>query len=318
MVSGSEPLIPRVIHRIWLGGGAMPDILRYYEESWRKHHPRWEMRVWRDEDLAELSCHAVDGAEPGFKRRVDIVRLEILRQAGGVVIDPDVEAIRPLDPLLPGVQAFVGRIRGRHIGNQVLGAAPGHPFFERAVAQLAARPGGSKTTSSKLAGKAFLTDLLADCPEAVTVFPPETFYYEPSFDPPRRPDDFPNVYAVHHALAGYVAVSPLAALDVRFKKFRRAVKTLLADAPPRMEFVDARLEEAEFRLRRGVEKHDRGFRAELRRVVAEREQALGRLRDAERELAATIDRLARLERRSILARAQQLTERLRRSKPGAP
>ena len=317
---GDEQVIPRIIHRIWFGG-PVPEIFDYYEQSWRRHHPHWEMRLWREDNLPALSCQAEYDREPGIKRRVDIARLEILRQFGGVFIDMDCEAIRPLDPLLGGVSAFVGRVGRRHVGNQVLGAVPRHPFFELAVRRLASTAGIAET-SSQVAAKAFLTQLLAEHPGGVTVFPPETFYFAPSFEPPRRPGDFPNVYAVHHELASYAASLPEKALEHRFKKFRKAVWDLLGELYPAgaaalPEEAQARLDQAERRLRRGVEKHDRGFRAQLRRVEAEREQAAARLRQAqldaqcrieelERRLASTAERLARLERRSLIAWTRRL------------
>lgn len=310
----NEPLIPRIIHRVWLGPDPVPEVLDYYEHSWRMHHPTWELRLWRDDTLPTLGCQARYDRAIGFKERYDILRLEILRQFGGVIIDMDVEAVRPLDPLLQGVEAFVGRIGRNHVGNQVLGAVPRHPFFELAVARLDATVGVAQT-ASRTAGKDFLQQLLAEHPHEVTIFPPETFYYEPSFDPPRRPEEFPQVYAVHHELATYSTPMPQKAMERRFAKFRKALTALRADA--RVEQVEARLDEAERRLRRGVEKHEHGLRAQLRRVEAEREQAEARLRDAhlqalqrvealEKQLAVTTERLARLERRSIITWARKL------------
>jgi hypothetical protein len=279
-------VIPRIVHWLWLGPDAVPDIFRHYTESWRTHHPGWEMRMWRDDSLPPLSCQAEYDQTTGFKKRYDIARLEILRQFGGVIVDMDVEAIRPLDPLLGGVTAFVGRISDKHVGNQVLGAVPGHPFFERAVAQLRAATGGG--TASEVAGKDFLRRLLETHPDGVTVFPPETFYYQPSFDPPRRPDAFPGVYAVHHELASYAEMPPADTLELRFAAFVKEVNTahgaaLTADA-------QARVDRAERRVSRAIATQERAYRAKLRQLEAEREQAEARLREVQ-------ERLTRIERR---------------------
>jgi hypothetical protein len=218
-----DQLIPRVVHQVWLGSKPVPRILERYAETWREHHPDWQLRLWRDETLPPLSCQAAYeqvgdwGLGPGesiapealaletWRARYDIIRLEILRQFGGVIVDMDMEAIRPLDPLLTGVTAFVGlATRARRIGNQVLGAVPGHPFFEYAVQQLNATVGVA-STASQTAGNGFLTRLMAERPEGVTVFPRETFYSPLTIEPPRRPDDFPKIYAVHHHLESYRA-----------------------------------------------------------------------------------------------------------------
>ena len=278
---------------MWLGADPVPAIFGYYLESWRRHHPAWEIRLWRDDTLPALSCADRYDTEKGFKKRYDIVRLEIVRQFGGVIVDMDVEAIRPLDPILSGVQAFVGQIGERHIGNQVLGAIPGHPFFEEAIERLRASEGVAGSTTD-LAGKEFLKRLLTERPDGVTVFPPETFYFEPSADPPKRPDDFPNVYAVHHELRSYTSPLPQEAIERRFAKFAEAVAAVaqarLAGDAEALVSAAAKQDGAERRLKRGILQQDEGYQAVLRRADIERHQLEAQLRDAR-------DRIAELEAR---------------------
>ncbi len=284
---GDAPVIPRVIHWLWLGSAPMPDIFTHYLESWRRHHPSWETRTWRDDTLPPLSCQAEYERATGFKLRYDIVRLEILRQFGGVIVDMDVEAIRPIDPLLPGISGFIGRVTANHVGNQVLGAVPHHPFFEEAVARLRT-PAAAGGSSSETAGKLFLKQLLAERPDGMTVFPPETFHFQPSFEPPRRPDEFPAVYAVHHELESYVSPPQL-------RDIEEAISNLVNAALPRGDARDdrelARLRKYELRLKRAVTRQGHGYTAMLRRVEAEREQAEARLRDAQRSAQHRIDEL---------------------------
>jgi hypothetical protein len=302
-----EQLIPRVVHRLWLGPNPIPPIFEYYEDSWRKHHPTWELRLWRDDTLPVLSCQA-QWEQQGLKRRIDIAKLEILRQCGGLFIDMDVEAIRPLDPLLPGVTAFLGRYVRDHVGQQVLGAVPRHPFFERAVERLASSIGVAGSTS-KVAGKAFLENLLRDHPEGVTVFPRETFYYEPSFEPPRRPHDFPHVYTVHHELASYVAALPPGTLQRRLDKLMKHV----VDGAGLGGEALARVEHAAYSLRKGFVEHDVSSRATLRRREAEREraevllqEARARIAELESRLATTTESPLPLKRRRLLSRVRKL------------
>jgi hypothetical protein len=216
--------IPKVIHRVWLGSNPISEPFELYAESWRKHHPEWELRLWRDETLPPISLGDVlDELEDGrwresrpltaenrplitWRARYDIVRLEILRQFGGVIVDMDVEAIRPLDPLLRGVTAFAGRTRDSHslkIGNQVLGAAPGHPFLEYVVERIR-ELGQVARNANQLAGHAFLTRAINERPEGVTIFPRDTFYSLLTIEPPKRPAGFPQIYAVHHHLQSYL------------------------------------------------------------------------------------------------------------------
>jgi hypothetical protein len=198
-----EQLIPRVIHRVWLGPDPVPEVFEQYAESWRRHHPDWELRLWRDADLPALSCQAELERARGFKTRYDITRLELLRQMGGVIIDLDVEALRPIGPLLGGVSAFVGRTSsGGRVGNQIIGAVPHHPLLEYAVEALRETAGTAKN-SSQQAGPAFVSRIVQERPEGVTIFPRDYFYSPLTIEPPQRPQDFPEIYAVHHSTESY-------------------------------------------------------------------------------------------------------------------
>lgn len=307
-----EHQIPHVVHWLWLGTNPVPRIFEQYAERWRILHPAWQTRLWRDDTLSQLDGHDVLESATGFKRRYDMVRLEILRQHGGVIVDMDVEPIRPLDPLLQGVTAFVGRIGDKHIGNQVLGATPRHPFFERAVQGLRSNAEVGRN-SSDIAGKSFLKRLLDQHPEGVTVFPARAFYYEPSFEPPRRPDDFPDVYTVHHQLESYIAGVNEDALQRRLEVFLRQYK----DATQTVDQA-----EAERRLKRAVSRHDDGHRAQLRAANAEIEQAgvrliendrqwRQRLEDVEQRLSRALELLDRRERRGLRDRLRKLAGRWR-------
>jgi inositol phosphorylceramide mannosyltransferase catalytic subunit len=202
-MAAAEHKIPRVIHRIWLGPDPVPDEFESYAESWRRHHPEWELRLWRDEDLPELSCAAQIGRTRRFKAIYDMTRLELLRQMGGVVIDLDVEALRPIDPLLEGVTAFVGRTSsGNRVGNQVIGAVARHPLLEHAIERLD-DTAGKATNSSEEAGPAFLSRVVNEKPDGVAVYPRDYFYSPLTIEPPEDPDRFPSIYAVHHSTESY-------------------------------------------------------------------------------------------------------------------
>jgi hypothetical protein len=196
-------LLPKVINRVWLGPDPVPAVFERYAETWRRHHPGWEVKLWRDGDLPPLSCREAFDRVESFKVKYDIVRLELLRQQGGVVMDLDVEALRPIDPLLDGVEAFVGQatFSGR-IGNQVLGAIPNHPLWEHAVRRLSDTVGVAPTASQQ-AGPAFVSRMVREKPKGVHILPRDTFYSPLTIEPPERPQDFPQIYAVHHSTESY-------------------------------------------------------------------------------------------------------------------
>lgn len=196
-------MIPRIFHRIWVGSNPLPESHERYGETWQRHHPAWEMRLWTEENLPELTRPEGYDRMRNPSERGDLLRYEILRSFGGVYIDTDYECLKPIDELVEGVDFFVGyirdepytaeeratgRARSRRIGSAIIGSAQGHPVMERAVREAKAHEvfGHNKTDS----GPVFLDRLLRDFPD-VTRYPLEYLY-------PQTPEEEASAYAVHH------------------------------------------------------------------------------------------------------------------------
>jgi hypothetical protein len=245
-------LIPKVIHRVWLGPEPIPEVFERYADTWRRHHPDWEVKLWRDDDLPALSCQAEFDRADSFKVKYDIVRLELLRQQGGVIIDLDVEALRPIDPLLDDVEAFVGQstFSGR-IGNQVLGAVPHHPLWERAVRRLAETVGVAPTASQQ-AGPAFVSRLVRERPKGLRILPRDTFYSPLTIEPPERPQDFPEIFAVHHSTESYREgdEGEIIRLQRRLRDAQKEIHRLTAITSTRWWLLGVRLRSLALRLRK--------------------------------------------------------------------
>jgi mannosyltransferase OCH1-like enzyme len=43
-------VIPKTLHRIWVGG-PMPEHYREYGRRWEELHPGWSFRLWTNEDF---------------------------------------------------------------------------------------------------------------------------------------------------------------------------------------------------------------------------------------------------------------------------
>jgi inositol phosphorylceramide mannosyltransferase catalytic subunit len=191
-----RPRIPHLIHRIWLGGGELPEEALIWGETWRQHHPGWEMRMWGDEDVRKLvppeslaRCRSASEAS-------NLARYSILARFGGVYIDTDVECRRPIDPLLDGVGAFAAWETEHRLGTAVLGAAPGQPLFED-LAEFSLLTSTMSIDNVESTGPGLLTLLAADHP-AVTRFDRELFYPYRWDEREHRDEAFPDAYAVHH------------------------------------------------------------------------------------------------------------------------
>ena len=190
-------LIPRVLHRVWVGDAEMPAAMVEFAPGFVRLHPGWELRLWTDADLGALE---ITGAERSRTRSAselsNLVRYEILARFGGVYFDMDVECRRPLDHLLAGVEAFAALELPGRAGTAVLGAVPGHPLFERA-ARLSRQTLGLGRHSADANGPYFLS-LILEQERDVTIFGAEKFYPYTWEERERAGEPFPDAYAVHH------------------------------------------------------------------------------------------------------------------------
>jgi glycosyl transferase-like sugar-binding protein len=188
--------IPRVIHRIWLGPRPMPAEHVEFGETWREHHPRWEHRLWTNEDLPALGVpeEAVERARDASELS-NVVRYHLLTRHGGVYVDTDFECLRAIDPLLGGLEAFAAFESPGAVACGLIGCVPDHAAL-RCAAELSLRALGVGTQVRRT-GPNLLTHVLWDFPE-VTLFPPELFYPYDWTELHRRHERFDDAYAVHH------------------------------------------------------------------------------------------------------------------------
>jgi mannosyltransferase OCH1-like enzyme len=183
-------VIPRVFHQVWVGPEPLPDEYRGYQQTWLRHHPGWELRLWTDENLPD-----------GFRRpevyerlrqpaeRSDMLIFEILHRFGGVYTDTDFECLRSIEPLLDGVEIFCAYSHPDRLNNAIMGSVPGHPIIEEGLTGL--RPRDTYGPVDKAGtGPFFVTELFVGRPE-VKLFEWELFY-------PRTSEAAKSAYAIHH------------------------------------------------------------------------------------------------------------------------
>lgn len=214
--------IPRIIHRIWLGPNPLPEEFERYGETWKHHHPDWDIRLWTDTEVAELELPEAFHRSRDVCERADVLRMELVRRFGGLHVDTDIECLRPLDPLLKGVKAFAAYDDPDDtiISGALMGAVPGHPAMERAVREVHDSVGSGHIVDAT--GPRFLTPIFAEDPELVA-FPHELFHPYRFSEPWRKDEEFPDAYAVHHW--SHLWVSPETLLD-RVQKKRQKVRSL--------------------------------------------------------------------------------------------
>lgn len=129
--------IPSVIHFIWLGSD-LPNEAQISIDSWRKYHPGWQVKIWKDSDIEDFQWYSEKSKKnfysaESYAEKADILRLEVLYQFGGVYSDTDVICLRSFHDLIAsdlqffaGIEVnYVSRItkNSLHVGTAIIGAA---------------------------------------------------------------------------------------------------------------------------------------------------------------------------------------------------
>lgn len=198
--------VPRTLHRVWIQGRDLPEPLAACGRTWERLHANWEHKLWTDDDLGWLenrdvydrADEIVAGHHVG-QFRANIARYEILWREGGVYVDCDAEALRPIDPLL-GDEAWAGWERdGKLIGNSILASPPGHEFYRRCIDAIPQRvKSHAGKPSWKMTGPVMLTDLHKADPSGLVLHPSTFFYPYPAHYLPVVPDGYGDAYTAHH------------------------------------------------------------------------------------------------------------------------
>lgn len=152
-------MIPKVIHWCWLSGDPLPSFLASCIESWKKHLPDYEIKLW---NMQNFDVNSVPYVAEAVKRRkwafaCDYIRAYALYTEGGIYMDSDVFVRKNFDFVLQN-RAFsametypsefpkakemgwiddegnkspdVRFVHATSIQAAILGAEKGHPFFK--------------------------------------------------------------------------------------------------------------------------------------------------------------------------------------------
>lgn len=164
-------MIPRVFHRIWLGGQPMPDLFVQWGQSWLDLNPDWTMTTWTEKNLPPSAHPDAVSRACHLSQRSNVYRYEVLARQGGVYLDCDLQALRPLGSLLDGSGAVVAAKSRARVGCGFLACEAGHPL----ALDLVRRTPERDPTQSMSLGSAYLRDVMAAHP-SVTVLDPSLVY----------------------------------------------------------------------------------------------------------------------------------------------
>lgn len=183
--------IPRIFHTIWLGPDPLPDEYARYRETWRAHHPDWELQLWTEDNLPQ-PLRRPEAAEKLRvpTERADILRLEVVWRVGGVHVDADFECLRPIDELVGDASFVIGLAKPERVNGALFGAEQGHAVLERLLDEI--RPREFAGYDKNATGPRFLDRmLLGELRDRVTFLEPALLY-------PQTADERAVAYALHH------------------------------------------------------------------------------------------------------------------------
>lgn len=177
--------IPRLTHRVWLGGPE-PEWTAGFAETWQR--PGWQLVTWDEEDIRsafrplrnQAIYDAADELAPDHvgQLRSDVVRLEILYMYGGLYVDTDFECLRPIDDLIEDLDCFAAwEVQDRWIANGLMGATPGHPFIGRLIDGLPSSVAHNRgLRPNRMTGPKYLTRMWREHGEGVEVLSQDLIY----------------------------------------------------------------------------------------------------------------------------------------------
>lgn len=162
-------MIPKLIHFIWVGDESRCPT--NCMDSWRTLHPDWNVILWGNRELHELSWfnrrHMMDMLDHEPNGVADMMRWEILHANGGIVLDADSIALCPLDDHLLDCEAFAcwenEIARPGQIAAGYFGCEAGNPLVKKIVRDIAAEPSVTHDMAWKTVGALRLTESYRAC-----------------------------------------------------------------------------------------------------------------------------------------------------------
>lgn len=115
---------PKIIHMTLKDKDNMSDFYRKNYESWKRHHPDWDIRLYDDNDLFKF----IDDNYPQYAKKIntfdkmifkiDIFKLLVMHKYGGIYTDMDVKCLKSFNGLLKPIDESVVFGYGPNVANR--------------------------------------------------------------------------------------------------------------------------------------------------------------------------------------------------------
>jgi mannosyltransferase OCH1-like enzyme len=132
-ISMNQPqIIPKLIHRIWIGEKPIPDYSVYYIEKQKRICSGYMHVLWSDKAIQDIFLFLLPSSVEMLRDerlspiiKSDILRYELLRLYGGIYLDMDVQLFRSFDDLL--CIPYFCALDSKKTGSAIQGSIPFHP-----------------------------------------------------------------------------------------------------------------------------------------------------------------------------------------------
>ena len=134
--SAKKEIVPRTIHQIWLGSN-VPKKYDIWRKSWIKYNPDFEYILWDEKKI--LKTGLINEKQfmqaTNFGVKSDIARYEILYKFGGIYVDTDFEALKPIDHKLLSRSFIAGQLYDYkpQINNALIISEPKSNFLKTVI-----------------------------------------------------------------------------------------------------------------------------------------------------------------------------------------
>lgn len=125
-------MIPRIIHKIWIGGKPIPPEYLEWNDRLKDINPDFKIQIWNEDSLKE-DAYRIDELKKEFWSPASIsnfMRLCVVHEYGGIYMDMDFEPVSPLVRLMASDKPFAAIQDGDRICNAFFGAPPQDRWLE--------------------------------------------------------------------------------------------------------------------------------------------------------------------------------------------
>jgi len=186
--NNSIEIVPKIIHQIWIGS-SVPKKYNTWRQSWMKYNPDFKYILWDEKAILKLGLvnerKFLQAKNPGVKS--DIARYEILFKFGGIYVDTDFEALKPIDPKLLSKSFIAGQVfsYSPSVANGLMISIPKFILFKKLIENLQEyRENMSPMEILNYSGPQYMTKVIFNNKEDlndIVICPSQYFYPWPNF-----------------------------------------------------------------------------------------------------------------------------------------